>query len=30
MKYDLSDNQIALLPNILNLTSSNEIALSEF
>jgi len=30
MKYDLPGNQTEILPNILNLTSSDEIAISEF
>jgi cell filamentation protein len=30
MKYDLPDNQAEILPNILNLTSSDDIALAEF
>jgi cell filamentation protein len=30
MKYDLPHNQAEILPNILNLTSSEDIALAEF
>lgn len=30
MKYDLPDNQAEILPNILKLTSTEEIALAEF